>query len=188
MKGNVRFKAFPEKKQLKTSMSGTAGMNIQNGVLNGVDLGYFYAQGNNLMNSKNVGKALGATTALEKGTNTGKTEFVAAKANFNLNAGVITNNDLLVYNSRIYGAGAGTVNLNANTVDYKFKIQGASKNGDQYSPMGQVIPLIITGSLDNPKMTVDIGAVAGNAVKNAVQQNLQQKGGIGGGLLKQILQ
>lgn len=196
MKGNLRFKSYPEKKQLTRSMSGTAAMNIHNGALLGVDLAFWYNTGIGLLKSKNVTQlALGAVQAVAGATtNTGKTDFIGAWANFNLNGGLITNKDLNVYTAQVYGLGAGTINLVNETIDYRFNISGVSKNGNEYKPAGQNIPLIISGSISNPKMNVDVGASIGNVIQNLTQpQNAapasqQQKGGLGGQLLQQILQ
>lgn len=199
MKGNLRFKGHPDKKQLTRSITGTAAMNINNGALLGVDLAYWYNTGLAMIKSRNVTQlALGTLQAVAGATtNTGKTNFVGAWANFNLNNGLITNKDLHVYNDHIYGLGAGTISLINETIDYRFNISGVSKSGNDYKPAGQAIPLIISGSISNPKMNVDIGPVIGNVLQNLTQpqnagQNAgsasKQKGGLGGQLLQQILQ
>lgn len=193
MKGNVRFKAYPEKKQLTRSMNGAASMTINNGALNGVDLAYWYETGMNLMKAKNPTQlALGAVGAVTgaAGNNTGKTSFIGAWANFNLNGGVLTNKDLHVYTPRVYGLGAGTINLISSTIDYNFNISGVAKNGSEYKPAGQVIPLKITGSIDNPKMNVDVTPVVGGILQNVIpQKNSKGAGGVAapaGAILQQI--
>lgn len=193
MKGNVRFKAHPEKNDLTRSMNGTASMKIHNGAINGVDLAYWYGTGMNIMQAKNTTQlALGAVGAMAgaAGNNTGKTPFIDAWANFNLNAGVLSNKDLNVYTERVYGQGAGTINLISQTIDYNFNISGVAKNGNEYKPTGQVIPLKITGSIDNPKMNVDISPVVGgvlqNVVPSAVTGNNKNSGGGAGTILQGI--
>lgn len=196
MKGNLRFKTYPDRKQLSRNLTGTASMNIHNGALLGVDLAYWYNTGIGLLKSRNVSQlALGAVQAVAGATNTGKTDFVGAWANFNLNNGLITNKDLNVYTEKVYGLGAGTINLVNETIDYRFNISGVSKTGNEYKPSGQAIPLIISGSLSNPKMNVDVGASVGQVLKNVVTspsqgqpQSGSQPKGVGGQLLQQILQ
>lgn len=179
MKGNLRFKAHPEKKKLSSSLNGTAAMSINNGALNGVDLAFWYNTGLGLLKSRNATDlALGAVQAVAGGggKNTGKTAFIGARANFKLNGGILTNNDLNVFNQHVFGLGGGTVNLVNETIDYHFNISGVAKTGDGYKPAGQVIPLKITGSLDNPKMGVDITPVVGNVLQNIIPQK-ESKGG-----------
>jgi uncharacterized protein involved in outer membrane biogenesis len=194
MKGNLRFKAYPDKKQLTRSMSGNAAMNINNGALLGVDLPFWYDTGLAMLKSKNVTQlALGAVQTVAGGNNTGKTSFIGTWANFSLNSGLITNKDLNVYNDRVYGLGSGTINLINETVAYRFNISGVCKNGNEYKPAGQAIPLIISGSISNPKMNVDLGASVGNLIQNLAQpqNNLpgagdKKKGDLGGQILQQI--
>jgi AsmA protein len=193
MKGNLRFKSYPEKKQMTSSMTGTANMNIHNGALNGVDLAYWYSTGLNLMKSRNIAQlGAGAVQAVAGLANAGKTEFLGAQANFNLNKGILSTKDLIVYTAKVLGAAAGTINLTNETIDFRFNLSGVSIAGSQVKPAGEVIPLTITGSLNNPKMNLEMGAVVGNVLKNVLPQqgtqNQNTKGGIGGAILQGILQ
>jgi uncharacterized protein involved in outer membrane biogenesis len=158
LKGDLSFRSHPAKKQLTSSLNGRANLYIGRGTLHGLDLTYWYAFGNNLLNPG----------VLAQPRNTGKTEFIETKGSFAIRNGVINNDDLILYNEGLYGAGAGTVNLVNDTVDYRFRLQGVRIVGDEAHPAGQVIPLIISGSLENPKISPDVGEV----VKDQVIQGI----------------
>lgn len=161
MKGNIGFKSAAVKKQMMQSLDGKAKMNIQRGMLKGVDLAYFYSVGSNLLDPKRPVPAR---------PNTGNTEFATTTANVVINKGILTNNDLVILNSGIYGAGAGTINLVSDQIDYRFRIQGVN-NGQ---PVGNVIPLQIRGSTSNPNISIDMSIVKERII-DEVKSNVGQQ-------------
>ncbi|MFI4956989.1 MAG: AsmA family protein [Gammaproteobacteria bacterium] len=161
MKGNLAFKSSAVKAQMMQSLGGKAKVNVQNGVLNGVDLGYFYAMGSNLLNPKKP---------VPVPANTGKTNFATTTANVSIVNGILQNNDLVILSNNIYGAGAGTVNFISDRINYRFRIQG--RNGDQ--PVGQVIPLEIMGSTSNPSISLDMSIVKERIIEE-VKSNVGQQ-------------
>jgi uncharacterized protein involved in outer membrane biogenesis len=168
LKGDLRFQSHPGKKQLTSSLNGHANLYIGRGTLHGLDLTYWYALGNNMLNPG----------TLAQPPNTKKTEFLETKGSFNIRNGVLSNDDLILYNTGLYGAGAGTVNLVSDKVDYRFRLQGVRHvGGDQYEPAGAVIPLIIKGSLQDPNISPDVGEI----VKDQVIQ------GVGRGILQNLI-
>lgn len=172
MKGDLRFRSFTQKKQMMQSLNGAANMNIDAGVLKGIDLGYWYSTGNNLL----AATAIGAGRSDAKGTDSGRTEFIGARANFLIDRGIMTNKDFIIYNRNIYGAGAGQIDFVQEQINYRFKLQGVRITDAGAEPAGEPIPLVISGPLSNPKKTLDIQAVVQNQVIKAV----------GGGLFKNL--
>lgn len=165
MKGNIGFKSSAVKKQMMQSLDGKAKVNIQHGVLKGVDLAYFYAMGSNLINPKNPVPAR---------PNTGKTEFATTNANVVISKGILQNNDLVIMNSGIYGAGAGTVNFVSDYIDYRFRIQGVKQGANGMEPVGTVIPLQIRGNTSNPNIAVDMSIVK-ERIMEEVKSNVGQQ-------------
>ena len=161
MKGNIAFKSSAVKSQMMQSLGGKAKVNVQNGVLKGVDLGYFYAMGSNLLNPKNK---------VSVPANTGNTKFTTTTANVTITKGILQNNDLVILGSNVYGAGAGTVNLISDQINYRFRIQGRS--GDQ--AVGQAIPLQISGSTSNPNISIDMSIVK-ERIMEEVKSNVGQQ-------------
>lgn len=168
MKGDLRFRSFTQKKQMMQSLNGAANMNIDGGVLKGIDLGYWYSMGNNLLAATSVGS--GRSDA--KGNDSGRTEFIAAHANFIIDRGLMTNKDFIIYNRNIYGAGAGNIDFVQEQINYRFKLQGVRITDAGAEPAGEAIPLVISGPLSNPKKTLDIQAVVQNQVIKAVGSQL----------------
>lgn len=164
MKGDLRFRSFTQKKQMMQSLNGAANMNIDGGVLKGIDLGYWYSMGNNLLAATSIGS--GRSDA--KGRDSGRTEFIGARASFIIDRGLMTNKDFIIYNRNIYGAGAGNIDLVQEQINYRFKLQGVRITDAGAEPAGEAIPLVISGPLSNPKKTLDIQAVVQNQVIKAV--------------------
>lgn len=163
VKGDLRFRSYPEKKQLMSSLNGGANIYIGNGTLHGLDLAYWNAVGHMMLNPE---------AGLQAGRNTGQTRFTKGSGSFTLDKGRIYNRDFVMYGNDIYGAGAGTVDLVNEWVDYRFNLQGLTPQGQ---PAGNIIPLQIKGSLDNPKVGLD---------QQIVQKQLIE--GIGKEVLKNI--
>jgi uncharacterized protein involved in outer membrane biogenesis len=168
MKGDLRFRSFTEKKQMMQSLNGAANMNIDGGELKGIDLGFWYSQGNNLLAATRAGSGRSEM----KTSDSGKTVFLGAHASFMIDRGLMTNKDFIIYNRNIYGSGSGNIDLVQDQINYKFKIQGVQISDAGASPSGEVIPLSITGPLSNPKKTLDIQAVVQNQVMKAVGNQL----------------
>lgn len=164
LKGDLSFRSHPGKKQLTSSLNGKADLYIGRGTLHGLDLPYWYAFGNNLLNPGSVSQP----------PSTGNTEFVKTTAHFSIRNGVITNKDLVLVSPTIYGAGAGTINLVSDKVDYRFQLQGIRHEGDDYYPAGAVIPLIISGSLSDPNISPDVGELVKDQVIQGIGRQLLQ--------------
>jgi AsmA protein len=84
---------------------------------------------------------------------TEKTEFSEFAASSQITNGIARNADLRVKSPQLTATGAGTIDLPARTMDYvlKPKLQA-----------GLEVPLKITGSLDKPTVTPDIGGLLNN--------------------------
>lgn len=166
MKGDLRFRSFPEKKRMMQTLNGAANMNIDRGILKGIDLAYWYSVGNNILAQTKIGS--GQSVAMRP--NTGQTEFIEARAHFMIDRGLMTNKDFIVYNTSIYGAGAGNIDLVQEQINYRFRIQGVQLTDAGGVPVGEVIPLQITGNFNNPKVGVDMNIVKQKVIESVGTQ------------------
>jgi len=133
------------------SLNGNAKFNIDDGVLNGVDLAYWYSVGSNMLSSGDI-----VGSVVSSRSNTKKTEFIEASGSFVINNGVATNKDLKLYNDGFYATGSGDIDLGRQKINYSLRINDAKEvSPGVYEPTGTAIPVKITGDLADPSVGVD---------------------------------
>ena len=132
-------------------------MNIGRGTISGIDL-------DRLMRS---GDASGGTTI-----------FDSMGATFNIAAGNLTNDDLLMRLPRLQATGQGRIGLGARDIDYLF-IPGTRTSTDE---TGFAIPVRIKGPWSSPQIMPDLEAAIGvnldeetEAIKEAISTTVQDK-------------
>jgi AsmA protein len=128
-------------RQLISTLNGKTDISVTDGAVIGYNFG-------SLM--KGIGT--GRLPSFER-VQTEKTEFSEFAASSQITNGIARNADLRVKNPQLTATGAGTIDLPARTMDYvlKPKLQA-----------GLEVPLKITGSLDKPTVTPDIGGLLNN--------------------------
>jgi AsmA protein len=104
-----------------------------------------------------------------------KTEFSQLGATFTVDKGIVTNQDLLVAGKAFQLAGAGTIDLPAETINYRLNAKVAGKGGKLQD---FAAPVLITGPLAKPKIYPDVQGILQNP-----QGALEQIESIGGDLL-----
>ncbi len=115
------------------SLSGSGAMKMGRGTIEGINL-------DRLMRSGSV--------------NGGTTVFDSLGATFNIQAGVLSNQDLLLLLPNYRAEGAGAVNLGAQTLDYVFTPVATRANSGE----GIAIPVRISGPWANPSIRPDLQA------------------------------
>lgn len=108
---------------------------------------------------------------------TERTDFAEMSASFTVNAGVLSNSDLLLKAPALRLLGQGTVSLPPKTINYKLtpKIAAtAAGQGGKDDKSGIAIPLLITGSWSNPSITPDIAGALEEGLNNpeAIKANV----------------
>lgn len=136
------------------SLNGTGALNVADGALKGINIGSF------LRNAKQ-GQFFKSDSE--------STDFSDLNATFTIANGVLQNNDLSMKSPALRLAGSGTVNLPAKTLNYKLMptIAETSKGqGGKDQVAGLTIPLLITGSWNNPSVTPDLAGMLQEGLKN----------------------
>ena len=88
-----------------------------------------------------------------------KTIFDAVTASFTISDGVLSNEDLLFVAPLAEATGAGTVDIGARRLDYRVvPVAFANRDGTE-STGGVRIPVVITGSWDDPKFRPDLAGL-----------------------------
>jgi AsmA protein len=98
-----------------------------------------------------------------------KTIFDSLTATYTMAGGVLTNRDFLMVSPRVTAKGKGDVDIGGRTLDYRLS---AVALADDQGQGGLTAPLIIYGSWDDPRFTIDIDALA----KENFREDLDQVG------------
>jgi len=161
---------------LKKGLNGTSSFNLRDGAIKGVDVA------GTLRKAKAL---LGSQKALEEPAAGGaKTDFTELSASFVIKNGIAHNEDLQGKSPLLRLSGAGDINIGADAVDYTLKATvvatSTGQGGKDVSDVhGLTAPVHVTGTFDNLKYRVDVGALAADVAKSAVTRELERR--LGGG-------
>ncbi|RLA04239.1 MAG: hypothetical protein DRQ47_03690 [Gammaproteobacteria bacterium] len=107
-----------------------------------------------------------------------KTDFASFTGSFKLADGVVTNPDLKLLSPLLRISGNGTANIVDETVNYELQtaIVGTLKGqgGEPLTDLKKLmIPLKIKGSMENPKVSLDMKKLLENELKDEVKNKLK---------------
>jgi AsmA protein len=140
-------------------MTANGQVEIDNGVIKGVDIPYLIKSGKSLLQRQ--------VPAAHAGPN--QTDFGKLTATFVLKNGVVSNQDLLVRSPYLQMTGQGDIDVVQHMLDYK--VIGQAVHPDSGQPDGDAIPIMITGTFDNLSIRPDLNAL----LKAQVQQQLDKQ-------------
>ncbi len=170
-KGNLDMKLAATGKDsnaLIKTLTGTVGLNLQNGAVEGVDVWYAIGEAQSLIKNRKLSGA----------PNSKRTTFDAFKATAELVNGVATNKDLTVASQLLRITGAGIVNLVSKELDYGVTAAvlkaPPGADADIASLERAAIPVKITGTLTAPKIRPDLGGLAKAQVQKLFDENKEE--------------
>jgi AsmA protein len=161
---------------LKKALGGSANVVLKDGALKGVDIAGAIRQARAMLGSK---------SALEQQAKGGqKTDFTELTASFAIKNGVARNDDLKAASPLLRLAGAGDIDIGESRLDYLVKatvVATATGQGgkDLSQVAGVTVPVKLSGPFDNLSYSVDVGALATDVAKDALQRELDRR--LGGG-------
>ncbi|HEX2478279.1 MAG TPA: AsmA family protein [Geminicoccaceae bacterium] len=133
-----------------------------------------------------AGMVRNLTTALQGGGGEEReTDFAELSGSFQVNNGILTNNDLWLQAPALRVAGSGQLNLPERTVNYRIEPKAAPTlhgQGGEREVAGLLVPVIVRGPWDNLTFTPDLESVARRALedpeafKEEVEQQIDQLG------------
>lgn len=147
------FSAGNSVRDMVSNLSGNGNINVRDGDLQGVNI---------VDMVRNVQSAFAPA-------GTQRTEFSSLTGNFVIKQGIVSNQDLLLTSTSMRVLGNGEVNLPLYTVSYRLTPQIASKDAEGNVKEGFAVPVLVSGSLDNPRYAPDLQAVAKEALKDPEQ-------------------
>ncbi|MCG6875869.1 MAG: AsmA family protein [Betaproteobacteria bacterium] len=161
---------------LKKGLNGTSSFNLRDGAIKGVDVA------GTLQKAKAL---LGSQKTLDQPAQGGaKTDFTELSGSFVIKNGIAHNQDLQGKSPLLRLAGAGDINIGTDSIDYMLKptivATSTGQGGKDLSDVhGLTAPVHITGTFDNLKYRVDVGALAADVAKSAVTREIERR--LGGG-------
>ncbi len=167
---------------LKKSLNGTAGLNLADGAVKGIDIA------GTIRGYKDKLSSLKGQASVE-GDKTQKTDFSEMSATFNIRNGVAHNDDLNMKAPLFRITGSGDIDIGNETIDYLAKptvvksLAGQGGAGlDELS--GVTIPVKLTGTFAKPKYALDFAGVATAMAKKKV---IDKVGGEKGEAVQKLL-
>lgn len=167
---------------LKKSLNGTAGLNLADGAVKGIDIA------GTIRGYKDKLSSLKGQASVE-GDKTQKTDFSEMSATFNIKNGVAHNDDLNMKAPLFRITGSGDIDIGNETIDYLAKptvvktLAGQGGAGlDELS--GVTIPVKLTGTFAKPKYALDFAGVATAIAKKKV---IDKVGGEKGEAVQKLL-
>ncbi|MFM1891007.1 MAG: AsmA protein, partial [Pseudomonadota bacterium] len=153
--------------EIRRSLNGTANIVFRDGAYKGINVAQLI---------RDAQAKLGQGTASPAGSGTPQTDFTELSGSAVISNGVVDNQDLQAKSPLLRIAGKGQVNLPQDSLDYLLTTtvvgslagQGG-KGADQLK--GVPIPVRLTGSLQDPKPTVDLQS----ALNAVAQQKIEEK-------------
>jgi AsmA protein len=161
---------------LKKALGGTANLALKDGALKGIDIAGTIRQARALLGSK---------SALEQQAKGGqKTDFSELTGSFAIKNGVAHNEDLKAASPLLRLTGAGDIDIGESRMNYLAKatlVATSTGQGgkDAAQVAGVTVPVKVTGPFDALSFSVDVGALATDVAKDALQRELDRR--LGGG-------
>jgi AsmA protein len=148
------------------TLNGRASAALNNGAIEGVDLWFEINRAMTLVQQQ----------GLPSGAGSGRTKFDEFKVSADIANGVAISKDLSIISQNLRVAGAGTVNLVSQALDYKVNatvLKQPTSGPVTSANTLALVPVNITGSLASPKVSPDLQGLA----KARLQQELDKHKG-----------
>jgi len=145
-----------------SALNGQIAVSGKNGSFKGIDLYYYTDVAESVINK---------TAPTRQDTH--QTPFNELSATLNIQQGVINNSDLIIRASQIDVTGKGTANLISQQLDYTISLQRLT-SGKDIKPRGPALPISVTGSFGDPHIRPDLQAILITAVKDKLEEQLEQ--------------
>jgi AsmA protein len=145
------------------TLNGKAAATLNDGAIEGFDLWFEVNRAMTLIQKQ----------SLAGGSSSGRTRFDVFKATADINNGVASSKDLTIASQNLRVAGAGTVNLVTEVIDYRINaavLKQATPGPATAANTLATIPVSIKGPLSSPKIAPDLEGVA----KARVEQELSK--------------
>lgn len=129
--------------ELLSHLNGTSQFTVTNGTITGIDLNYFVQTADALFNKKPISL-----------NSTNETTFQSFVGTLTVVNGVAQSQDLLLTSPAFTTQGSGTLSLLDQSIDLQLQVKPQQTLNTQWQ-----VPVVISGSLDNPKIALDTSSI-----------------------------
>lgn len=143
---------------LVRNLNGQGRFNLDQGALKGINLSYWIALGKALLKHEVTPKSTGPDTPFDK-----------FNGSFNINQGIVSNNDLIISSGRLRVNGKGVLNLPLQQINYELQAQPILADG---SPEGIAIPIRISGPLQHLSISPILDQLSVDIIKEKLKGKL----------------
>lgn len=147
------------------SLNGHGHFNVTDGQYKGIDLAYLYRLAVNTLKPGSLGSL----------PNRGVTKFGNASADFAINQGVLSSNNLNVTSPVLRIRGKGKSNLITQTLNWRLTVTGMQGSSNHLRVAGPDIPFNVTGTFEHVHAQPDLKALLQTEVKQRVQGELKDR-------------
>jgi AsmA protein len=159
---------------VKKSLNGKGELKFVDGAIVGIDIA-------NTVRNAAAGVGMGETAAQKP-----RTDFAELKIPFSADQGIVNIPGANLISPLIRLSAMGDANLVKEVLDFRVKpkvVATLKGQGDTQDRSGLMVPLLITGSFDSPKIRPDLKAMVGGKIPDVegIKQMLNTKGAEGSG-------
>ena len=140
------------------NLNGQGRFNLDQGYLKGINLSYWIALGKALLKHEVTPKSTGPDTPFDK-----------FNGSFNINQGIVSNNDLIISSGRLRVNGKGLLNIPLQQINYELQAQQILADG---SPAGIAIPIRISGPLEHISISPILDQLSVDIIKEKLKGKL----------------
>lgn len=157
-----------DKNSMLQALNGNGHIQLQQGSFAGMDL----------MSAINSAASLFLKQAPVASTEPAQTNFTEFNASFQINNGLVANNDLALTSPVMNVSGNGTVSLVTQLIDYNLSVTPQGNIIPQLASLekaiGGSIPVKVKGTISNPQVSPDMQKISMAATKQTIDQNLNE--------------
>lgn len=155
---NVDLKAQgTTSESIRQTLAGSVRLSLQNGVYKGA----------NILKLIQNGLAILKPDVIPQASTSDQTLFSKLSASFQISKGIAYNNDLLLVSPYLQVHGQGAINLAQEQLGLQLRGTRVDKNNNATPPM---IPIMVTGSWDNPHFNIDAKTLVADQLKQRAQK------------------
>lgn len=148
---------------LMNNLGGTGGFAFADGAIRGVNLAQAIRGIESALTNRRLPDGFGEQE---------ETDFSALEGTFRVANGIVTNNDLIMLSPLVRVDGTGTVGIGPQILDYRLRPRAVASiegQGGSRDLRGVVVPIIINGSFNNPRVGIDWDVVGRALLQGAIQ-------------------
>jgi AsmA protein len=147
---------------LMNALRGTGGFAFTDGAIRGVNLAQAIRGIESALTSRSLPDGFGEQE---------ETDFSALEGTFTVANGIATNNDLIMLSPLVRVDGAGTIGIGQQTIDYRLRPRAVASiqgQGGERDLQGVVVPIVISGTFNEPRVGIDWDVVGRALVQGTV--------------------